>query len=89
MDWEMPIIDGLACSCKICRLQKEGKVVRHIEILGTTANARSEQVKIVIASGINEVVCKPFMITDLLVIMRERLSLPQRPGGGERAVTGP
>ncbi|KAE9371775.1 hypothetical protein N431DRAFT_410782 [Stipitochalara longipes BDJ] len=89
MDWEMPIMDGLACSREIRKLQKEGKVVRHVEILGTTANARSEQVKIAIESGIDEVVSKPFMVKDLLARMRDRLSLPARPGGGERAVTGP
>ena len=85
----MPIIDGLACSREIRKLQKEGKIVRHVEILGTTANARSEQVKIAIESGIDEVVSKPFMVKDLLGRMRERLSLPARPAGGERAVTGP
>ena len=89
MDWEMPIMDGLACSREIRKLQKEGKVVRHVEILGTTANARSEQVKIAIESGIDEVVSKPFMVSDLLATMREHLSLPQRPGSGERAATGP
>ncbi|PMD30512.1 hypothetical protein L207DRAFT_573370 [Hyaloscypha variabilis F] len=89
MDWEMPIMDGLACSREIRKLQQEGKIVRHVEILGTTANARSEQVKIAIESGIDEVVSKPFMVKDLLERMRERLSLPSRPTSGERAVTGP
>jgi signal transduction histidine kinase/ActR/RegA family two-component response regulator len=89
MDWEMPIMDGLACSREIRKMQNEGKVVKHVEILGTTANARSEQVKIAIESGIDEVVSKPFMVSDLLATMRERLRLPQRPASTERAVSGP
>jgi CheY-like chemotaxis protein len=89
MDWEMPIMDGLACSCEIRKLQKEGKVTRHVEILATTANARDEQVKIALGSGIDDVISKPFMVGDLLVRMKERLSLPERRGVVERAVTGP
>jgi CheY-like chemotaxis protein len=90
MDWEMPIMDGLACSREIRSLQKAGKVVRHVEIVGTTANARDEQVRIAVASGIDSVISKPFMVSDLLERMRERLSLgPGRPVGVERATTGP
>lgn len=89
MDWEMPIMDGLACSREIRKLHKEGKVTRHVEILATTANARDEQVKIALASGIDDVISKPFLVSDLLVRMRERLSLPERRAVFERAVTGP
>jgi CheY-like chemotaxis protein len=45
MDWEMPIMDGLTCSREIRKLQSVGKLVRHIEILATTANARPEQIQ--------------------------------------------
>jgi CheY-like chemotaxis protein len=89
MDWEMPIMDGLACSREIRKLQKEGKVTRHVEILATTANARDEQVKIALGSGIDDVISKPFMVGDLLVRMRERLNLLERRGVFERAATGP
>lgn len=89
MDWEMPIMDGLACSREIRKLQKEGKVVKHVEILATTANARDEQVNIALQSGVDDVISKPFMVSDLLGRMRERLSLPARPETGDRAVTGP
>lgn len=82
-------MDGLACSREIRRLQKEGKIVRHVEILATTANARDEQVRIALMSGLDDVIRKPFLVADLLVRMRERLSLPARPGGVERASTGP
>jgi CheY-like chemotaxis protein len=91
MDWEMPIMDGLACSREIRSLQKAGKIVRHVEIIGTTANAREEQVRIAVESGIDSVMSKPFMVSDLLGRMRERLSLPAgaRPLGVERAITEP
>lgn len=52
MDWEMPVMDGLTCSREIRRLQSEGKVSRHIEILATTANARPEQITTALESGI-------------------------------------
>jgi signal transduction histidine kinase len=52
MDWEMPIMDGLTASREIRRLQAEGKVTRYLEIVATTANAREEQVKIALESGI-------------------------------------
>jgi CheY-like chemotaxis protein len=51
MDWEMPIMDGLACSREIRALQKSGKITRHIEIIATTANARDEQIKTALSSG--------------------------------------
>ena len=85
----MPIMDGLACSREIRKLHKEVKVTRHVEILATTANARDEQVKIALASGIDDVVSKPFLVSDLLVRITERLTLPERRTVLERAVTGP
>jgi CheY-like chemotaxis protein len=51
MDWEMPIMDGLACSREIRALQKAGKITRHVEIIATTANARDEQIATALASG--------------------------------------
>ena len=52
MDWQMPVMDGLTCSREIRRLEAEGKVTRHVEIIATTANARDEQTETAIASGI-------------------------------------
>jgi CheY-like chemotaxis protein len=73
MDWEMPEMDGLTCSRKIRELQKEAKVVRHVQIIATTANARDEQIESALASGIDCVMSKPFIVADLLSKMRERL----------------
>lgn len=80
MDWEMPIMDGLTCSRKIRAWQKAGKVVRHIEIMAITANAREEQIRNALESGIDSVMPKPFIVSDLLLKMREMLSnWAQRP----------
>lgn len=52
MDWEMPVMDGLTCSREIRALQQSGKIVKHLEIIAITANARDEQVQSALHSGI-------------------------------------
>ncbi|QSZ28736.1 hypothetical protein DSL72_003238 [Monilinia vaccinii-corymbosi] len=74
MDWEMPVMDGLACSREIRALQKSGKIVRHVEIIAITANAREEQIQLALRNGINFVMSKPFVVSHLLAKMRERLN---------------
>ncbi|KAH8678670.1 hypothetical protein BGZ60DRAFT_503765 [Tricladium varicosporioides] len=73
-DWEMPVMDGLECARNIRELEKEGKLTRHVEIIATTGNARDEHVETALASGIDAVISKPFHPSDLLKLMRERLS---------------
>lgn len=84
----MPVMDGLTCSREIRNLQTQRKIIRHVDIIATTANVRDEQIEVALKSGIDEVVSKPFMVADLLVRMRERLSMPPR-ATVERAVTAP
>jgi len=74
MDWEMPIMDGLACTREIRKFQKENKITKYVDIIATTANAREEQIKTALDSGIDEVLSKPFLVSDLLARMRERLN---------------
>ncbi|KAI9649866.1 hypothetical protein NHQ30_002448 [Ciborinia camelliae] len=74
MDWEMPVMDGVTCSREIRSLQHAGKILKHIEIIAVTANAREEQVQLALRNGINFVMSKPFLVADLLEKMRERLS---------------
>lgn len=52
MDWEMPVMDGLTCSREIRALQQSGKIVKHLEIIAITANAREEQVQVALHNGI-------------------------------------
>ncbi len=87
-------MDGLTCSREIRRLQEEGKIRGHVEIIATTANARGEQIEIALGSGVDWVVSKPFMVGDLLEVMRERLGRKQSRDGGrsigvERSATAP
>jgi CheY-like chemotaxis protein len=77
MDWEMPVMDGLTCSREIRKLEREGKVKERIDIIATTANARDEQIRTALESGIDSVMSKPFLVKDLLTKMREQL-------GGDR-----
>jgi signal transduction histidine kinase len=51
MDQEMPIMDGLTCLKLIRKMEKSGELVAHIPIIAVTANARSEQVKILEEAG--------------------------------------
>jgi CheY-like chemotaxis protein len=88
MDWEMPVMDGLTATREIRKFQAQKKVTRHVDIIATTANARDEQIAVALDSGVDEVVSKPFMVADLLVRIRERLSMPPRMTV-ERAVTAP
>lgn len=88
MDWEMPVMDGLTASKEIRKFQDQKKITRHVDIIATTANARDEQIAVALDSGVDEVVSKPFMVADLLVRIRERLSMSPRITV-ERSITAP
>ncbi|KAK2606227.1 hypothetical protein QQS21_003398 [Conoideocrella luteorostrata] len=66
MDLEMPVMDGLTCARKIRELERSGTIVKHIPIIAVTAYARPEQVQIAQDAGMDEVMPKPFRITDLI-----------------------
>ncbi|KAG6008499.1 hypothetical protein E4U54_008694 [Claviceps lovelessii] len=66
MDLEMPVMDGLTCTRKIRQLEREGVIMQHIPIIAVTAYARPEQVKKAQDAGMDEVMPKPFRMTDLI-----------------------
>ncbi|KAI4781493.1 hypothetical protein E4T52_03577 [Aureobasidium sp. EXF-3400] len=66
LDVEMPIMDGLTCARRIRELERAKEIVRHVPIIGITANARVEQIASCIEAGMDEVVTKPFRVLDLL-----------------------
>lgn len=66
LDVEMPIMDGLTCARRIRELEQKHEIVRHVPIIGITANARVEQIAACIEAGMDEVVAKPFRVMDLL-----------------------
>ncbi|KAF2716077.1 hypothetical protein K431DRAFT_316794 [Polychaeton citri CBS 116435] len=66
MDQEMPVMDGLTCTRKIRELEREGKLKGHVPIIAVTANARSEQVQTALDAGMDDIICKPFKIPELV-----------------------
>ena len=51
MDQQMPRMDGLECAKEIRKLTEEGFFHGHIPVIGTTANARAEQLELVVDAG--------------------------------------
>jgi signal transduction histidine kinase/AmiR/NasT family two-component response regulator len=76
MDVEMPIMNGLLCSTEIRALEKSGRLERHLDIIGITANARQEQIDAALAAGMNTVITKPFVTSDLLEMMAPYVRKP-------------
>jgi CheY-like chemotaxis protein len=69
MDWEMPILDGLATSKRIRELEFQGDITRHVPIIAVTANARSEQVQKALDAGMDDVT-KPFLVSEMVTKIR-------------------
>jgi signal transduction histidine kinase len=65
MDWEMPICEGLRATRRIRELEKSEGCKRNV-IIGVTANARAEQIKMAMEAGMDRVVPKPFRVKELL-----------------------
>jgi CheY-like chemotaxis protein len=54
-------------------LEKAGKLTKHVEIIAITANVRKGQVDRALAAGINAIMAKPFLVSDLLETIKTRL----------------
>ncbi|KAG9237820.1 aerobic respiration control sensor protein arcB [Amylocarpus encephaloides] len=74
MDLEMPVMDGMTCVRKIRELEKDGLLNNHLPIIAVTANARNELVIAAKASGMDDVMPKPFQIRDLVTKIEVILS---------------
>ncbi|ETN42893.1 uncharacterized protein HMPREF1541_02051 [Cyphellophora europaea CBS 101466] len=73
MDLEMPIMDGQTCARELRKMQLDGRIRGHVPVIAVTANAREEQILMARQSGIDDVVCKPFRIVELVPKMKEVL----------------
>lgn len=73
MDWEMPVMDGLTCSKRIRQLEREGQLTRRLPIIAITANVREEQLKQAVAAGMDNVMPKPFTVSNLLARIHETM----------------
>ncbi|KAF2475283.1 uncharacterized protein BDR25DRAFT_279297 [Lindgomyces ingoldianus] len=71
MDWEMPIMNGLTAVAKIRELEQSRTLIGHIPVIGVTANVRQQQIKAAMDAGMDDVVGKPFRVSELLGRMRE------------------
>ncbi|KAF6225924.1 hypothetical protein HO173_012696 [Letharia columbiana] len=76
MDLEMPIMDGLTCARRIRELQGKGTLIRHVPLIAVTANARKEQIETSLGAGMDDVMPKPFRVSELLTKMKA-LKLPE------------
>ncbi|GAB7338863.1 hypothetical protein MBLNU457_5549t1 [Dothideomycetes sp. NU457] len=66
MDQEMPVMDGVTCIRRIREMERDGTIARHVPVIAVTANARNEQIGILLGSGMDEVVTKPFHIPTVI-----------------------
>ncbi|KAI4795858.1 hypothetical protein E4T45_12105, partial [Aureobasidium sp. EXF-8846] len=84
MDQEMPVMDGITCVREIRARQKSQEFNGHVPVIAVTANARSEQITVMMQAGMDSVVTKPFRIPELVPQMRklvERTNSSQRTDG--------
>jgi CheY-like chemotaxis protein len=73
MDWEMPVMDGLTCVREIRKLQTQGVIHGHVPVIAVTANVRSEQVRIALDAGMDDLISKPFRIPELEACIQKLL----------------
>lgn len=59
-------MDGLHCTSAIRDWENQGLLRCHVPIIAVTANARSEQIATLLAAGMDDVVSKPFRISELV-----------------------
>lgn len=65
MDLEMPIMDGVTCARRIRELETLGVLTTRLPIIAVTAYVRPEQIGDARASGMDDVVSKPFRAHEL------------------------
>jgi CheY-like chemotaxis protein len=78
MDMEMPVMDGCTATRKIRELEATGELVKHVPIIGTSANARPQQVDLMMEAGMDDAIAKPFRVPEILARfdpLMERLGL--------------
>ena len=73
MDWEMPVMNGLACVREIRKLQIARVVNGHVPVIAVTANVRSEQVAEALEAGMDDVISKPFRIPELCACIHKTM----------------
>ena len=70
MDIEMPVMDGLTCTRRIREMEARGELSGHVPIIAVSANARKEQVDMAKSAGVDDAICKPFRIPQLMALVQ-------------------
>ncbi|KAG4441101.1 hypothetical protein IFR05_003391 [Cadophora sp. M221] len=87
MDLEMPVMDGITAVRMIRELQAKGSIVRHLPVIAVTANARNDQIRRSLDAGVDDVITKPYRLTDMLEHIE--LVLKGHARGGSKAAQQP
>ncbi|WWD16672.1 hypothetical protein CI109_101102 [Kwoniella shandongensis] len=69
MDLEMPVMDGLTAIKEIRQAESSGTMKRNM-VMALTGNARQGQIDQALAAGMDDVVIKPYVLSDLLKKIR-------------------
>ena len=59
-------MDGLTCVKRIRELEREGKITVHVPVVAVTANARREQRMAAEEAGMDDVITKPYRVSEIL-----------------------
>lgn len=73
MDLNMPVMDGLTCTTEIRALEHTGAITSHVEVIAVTANASQEQAEQAYSAGVDTILRKPFVVSELLNLIEERV----------------
>lgn len=65
----MPVMDGLTCARELRKMEKGGQLNGHVPIIAVTANARVQQIQQALGAGMDQVMTKPFRITELVPVI--------------------
>jgi CheY-like chemotaxis protein len=66
MDMQMPVMDGCTATRMIRELEATGELVRHVPIIGISANVLPAQVRCMREAGMDDSISKPFSVPDIL-----------------------
>jgi signal transduction histidine kinase/DNA-binding response OmpR family regulator/HPt (histidine-containing phosphotransfer) domain-containing protein len=88
MDCQMPVMDGMAATAEIRRLERDTRSMRSLPIIAITANAMQGDRETCLAAGMDDYLSKPFTQTQLSNLLGRWISLPLA-GGAKAADSAP